>query len=63
MGKDRYGPRMGRAVKFVKRVADPKDPMGYARARGGMRIQKSQKGLRKDRKGKYVKTSTVAKSA
>ena len=42
LGKDQYGPRMGRAVKFVKRVADPKDPMTYSKARLAMRSQKGK---------------------
>ena len=42
------------------RVADPKDPMTYGKARQAMRPRKSEKGLRKDRK--RAKKLTVAKN-
>ena len=42
------------------RVADPKDPMTYGKARQAMRPRKSEKGLRKD--GKRAKKATVAKN-
>ena len=51
---------MGRAVAFLKRVADPEDPFRYRDARHAMRLRKSEKGLRKDRK--RAKKPTVAKN-
>ena len=52
LGKDRHGSRMGRAVNFLKRVADPKDPWTHRNARHATR-RKS---------GKRAKKPTVAKT-
>ena len=60
LGEDRLGSRMDRAVKLLARVADPKDPYTYRDARHAMRLRKSEKGLRKDRK--RAKKPTVAKN-
>jgi hypothetical protein len=42
-GEDRLGSRMDRAVEYVKRVADPKDPFNYGDAGHAMRPQKPLK--------------------
>ena len=55
VGSDKFGSRMSRAVKLLKRVADPKDPLNYGKARKAMRSQKGRG------KGKYAKKTTVAK--
>ena len=42
-GEDKLGSRMGRAEKYAKRVADPKDPYTYRDARHAMRPRKGRK--------------------
>ena len=42
VGSDKFGSRMSRAVKLLKRVADPEDPLTYGKARHAMRSQKGR---------------------
>ena len=58
LSKDRFGSsRMGRAVAFLKRVADPKDPFNYSQARAAMRSQKGRKRAKKPTVAKTKKSA------
>ena len=61
VGSDKFGSRMSRAVKLLKRVADPEDPLTYGKARHAMRSQKGRNnGKARAKKPTVAKTKKSA---
>ena len=61
VGSDKFGSRMSRAVKLLKRVADPEDPLTYGKARHAMRSQKGRNnGKARAKKPTVAKTKMSA---